>query len=417
MNMFTIILRNITKRKLRTMLTILGVAVGVGLMFSLLSISASGTQRSLELIRRISGADIVVYNGTRGFPVGMIPRAQQSSSFQLSVQQYIDIKTLEQISSIPGILTLSPVLLHRASIISSSGNMVNVGVYGVDPSSYPSISLIEIEEGRFLSRLSVYEVVVSRAIADELNVSIGDNVILELGNKSATFTIVGIYRVLNRFAENSIYIPIDIVQNIIGLNDKISQILIKCVDPSQAQEIAQQIINLVPGVSVFVPTATIQNVSQAINTVTYFFTTIGLVAITAGVFGVMNTMTMAVAERTREIGILKAIGASNSFILKLFLLESTILGFIGGGVGIFVGLMLSYIIAPMLAQVGIQRFFSAPGRGLSQPSLQQTQFSLSITPLTIALSLFLGIVVGIIAGIYPAYRAYRLKPVEALKHV
>ncbi|MEM1694736.1 MAG: hypothetical protein QW456_11065 [Ignisphaera sp.] len=67
MNMFTIILRNITKRKLRAILTVLCVAVGIGLMFSLLSISATGTQRSLEFIRRISGADIVVYNGTRSF--------------------------------------------------------------------------------------------------------------------------------------------------------------------------------------------------------------------------------------------------------------------------------------------------------------------------------------------------------------
>ncbi|MEM0490842.1 MAG: ABC transporter permease [Ignisphaera sp.] len=416
MNMFTIILRSIAKRKLRTVLTILGVAVGVGLMFSLLSISASGTQRSLELIRRISGADIVVYNGTRGFSTSIMSRARQGVSFQPFVYQYIDIETLKHISTIPGILTLSPVLLYRASV-SSSGNMIEVDVYGIDPSSYMSVSLLEIEEGRFLSRLNVYEVVVGRAIADELEISVGDNIVLEFGNKSATLTVVGIYRGLNRFAENFIYIPIDIAQNISGLNNKISQILIKCVDPSQAQEVAQQITNLVPGVSVFVPIATIQNVSQAINTVTYFFTIIGLVAITAGVFGVMNTMTMAVAERTREIGILKAIGASNSFILKLFLLESTILGFIGGGVGIFIGLVLSYIIAPILAQAGIQRFFSTPGRGLSQPYLQQTQFSLSITPLTIALSLFLGIAVGIIAGIYPAYRAYRLKPVEALKHV
>ncbi|MEM4584649.1 MAG: hypothetical protein QW611_06700, partial [Ignisphaera sp.] len=97
MNMFTIILRSIAKRKLRTVLTILGVAVGVGLMFSLLSISASGTQRSLELIRRISGADIVVYNGTRGFSTSIMSRARQGVSFQPFVYQYIDIETLKHI--------------------------------------------------------------------------------------------------------------------------------------------------------------------------------------------------------------------------------------------------------------------------------------------------------------------------------
>lgn len=413
MNMLIIVLRNINKKRLRTALTVLGVAIGIGLMLSLLSIATAGVQRSLEIIRGLSGADIVVYNGSRGSTTDNIPSTPRDFRlFQPWLQTYLDADTYRAISSIPGVLIASPILMFRASIVFHNMSST-IGVYGVEPSNYLSLSSLELENGRFLDGLGVYEVVIGRAIADELGVSVGDNINLVVGNKSIILRVIGVYRALNRFAENTAYIPIDIAQNITGLN-KISQILVKCSDPLQAQEVGRRITDLIPGVSVFVATATVQNLSQAINTVTHFFMTIGLIAITAGIFSIMNTMSMAVAERMREIGIMKAIGASNSFILKLFLLESTVIGFIGGITGVVIGLIISYTIAPIAAQLGIQRIFGMP---MGRSGVQSIRFTPMITPLNIAISLALGVAVGIIAGIYPAYRAYRLRIVEAMRYV
>lgn len=385
-------------------------------MFSLLSIAATGAQRSLELIRRISGADIVVHNGSLRFLGSDVVGTQRNLRLPQTRQPpSLDANVHKIISSIPGVLIASPVLIAKANIISSNG-LATVGVYGVDPLSYLEVSPLEVEIGRFLGGLGVYEVVISKSIADELNILAGDNIVLTLGNTSITFKVVGVYRAVNKFAENTIYIPIDIVQNTTGLNNRISQVLIKCVDPSQARDIAQQIMNTITGVAVFIPTAMVQNVSQAISTVTYFFMTIGLVAVTAGVFSVMNTMFMAVVERTREIGIMKAIGASDGFVLRLFLLESIIIGLIGGIICIIFGSALSYTIMPIVSQIGLRGMFNTPG-GSGPRYVSLLQLTPTITPLNILTSLALGMAVGIVAGVYPAYRAYKLKPVEAIRHV
>ncbi|MEM3489966.1 MAG: FtsX-like permease family protein, partial [Nitrososphaerota archaeon] len=141
------------------------------------------------------------------------------------------------------------------------------------------------------------------------------------------------------------------------------------------------------------------------------FAAIGLVALLAGSFGVVNTMIMSISERTREIGTLKAIGARDSKILKIFLTEALLIGLIGGAIGVIVGTSLSYVF-PMLTR-GI--FGAAPfiggrrGVGLT--------IAPAITPFNIALCFSLGVLVGILAGLYPAWRAARMKPVEALRHV
>lgn len=121
----------------------------------------------------------------------------------------------------------------------------------------------------------------------------------------------------------------------------------KCEDPSVVSDVASLISSTVPGVRVITPTAALQQANQMLNTLTMFFATIGLVALFAGSFGVVNTMIMSVTERTREIGVLKAIGAKSYDIMKIFLAESLLIGFIGGGVGVAVGSILAYAF-PML---------------------------------------------------------------------
>jgi putative ABC transport system permease protein len=154
-----------------------------------------------------------------------------------------------------------------------------------------------------------------------------------------------------------------------------------------------------------------------LNTLSMFFAIIGLVALFAGSFGVVNTMLMSVSERIREIGTLKAIGARNSEILKIFMTEALLIGLMGGGAGVIVGAALSYVF-PMLTS-GIFGVASATPFGGGRANLggmSAVTIRPAIEPLNIAFCFSLGALVGILSGLYPAWRAARMKPVEALKH-
>jgi putative ABC transport system permease protein len=151
-----------------------------------------------------------------------------------------------------------------------------------------------------------------------------------------------------------------------------------------------------------------------------FLFSIGIVALIAGSFGVINTMTTSISERTREIGTLKAIGAKDGQILKIFMSEAVILGVVGGAIGVSTGILFS-IFLPLLS--GGLSGLSLPGLGggLGRRILVGGQGGVSIAPAilpsTILLCFSLGLVVGVLAGLYPSWRAARMKPVEALRHV
>ncbi|MCC6058282.1 MAG: FtsX-like permease family protein, partial [Desulfurococcaceae archaeon] len=342
-----------------------------------------------------------------GVPIQRSPQFPGFSGFGTLV----DLSVYSAITSIPGVSVVSPIISFRALLNSTT----TVVVYGVEPSTYTAVSSIEVVEGSFLTNISTQQAVVGKSLAEELGVSVGSHIELSYGNTTQIFTVVGVFQTGERFQEYAVYIPLQIAQNLIGVVDKVSQILVKCSDPSSVQDVAQAIQSLFPGLTTFTPSTMVQRMQEAVNTVTTFFASIGGVALVAGLFGVMNTMTMAVAERTREIGIMKAIGASNWFILKLFLLESIIIGAMGSIAGLILGIALTYVIAPILLQTRVVNsigFAGRFGRSTTTIILQPV-----ITLENIAIAIALGIVVGVIAGIYPAYRATRMKPVEALRYV
>ncbi|HUH99521.1 MAG TPA: FtsX-like permease family protein, partial [Nitrososphaerales archaeon] len=161
---------------------------------------------------------------------------------------------------------------------------------------------------------------------------------------------------------------------------------------------------------------TTSNVAEAASTLsgtlTSFFTVIGLVALLAGAFGVINTMMMSVSERTREIGTLKAIGATQWQVMKVFVSEAFLIGLIGAGVGIIVGTIAALALPSLTAAASSGNLFGGGPAALFRGALAPT-----LAPSTVLLSLGLGVAVGVLAGLYPAWRASRMDPVEALRHV
>ncbi|MEM1882533.1 MAG: FtsX-like permease family protein [Sulfolobales archaeon] len=400
--------RNLIKRKLRFALTVAGIAVGVALIFSLLSITATAEQTARQQFARLVGYDIAVINGT--LRQERVLAQRQTPLLGLGGQSLITEGVADAILSIPEVYAVAPVLTVRGTV-----NGMAVTVQGVVFQSYADVvGAINVVDGMGFSCYDCREVVVGKGLAIELNASVGSKLEVSIGNTSVEAVVVGIFETGIRFQEMVVYAPLRLVQEASGLKGSITQVLVKCRDPRSVQAVANAITSMFPGLTVVTMAASLQRVEEAINTMTMFFLSIGLVALTAGGFGVMNTMFMAVTERTREIGVLKSIGATDGYIFALFLLESALIGLVGSVTGLFVGVFFTRVVPTLISLTG---GVSAFGPRLAQNPGGLRLVEVAITPEVVLTSITIGVLVAVVAGLLPSYRAARMKPAEAVRYV
>ena len=402
MSALNMALKSFGRRKIRTVLTVSGIVVGISMTFIFLSIVSGMDVQIARMVRALAGADITIYNATR------MTRQQLLSG---------SINTLEEslsttIKDVEGVYATSPQFSFFGYV-----NSTRATINGIDPSTHSIVTGgLNIVNGSSLMEGSEKEVVLGKTLADSLGATVGSKAILSSGPQGGeSCKIVGIYETGIAFQDRGCYIRLDEAQEMSSMESLITAILVKCIDPNEVSIVSETITNLISGVRTVVPTAAIQQVSNMLNTVRMFLFSIGLVALIAGSFGVVNTMITSISERTREIGTLKAIGAKDGQILKIFMSEALLLGLIGGGIGVSIGTTFS-ILLPMLSRVLPVIPFGGFGGGL-RGGLRGVSISPAILPLNILLCFSLGIVVGVLAGFYPAWRAARMRPVEALRHV
>ncbi|MEM2025921.1 MAG: ABC transporter permease, partial [Desulfurococcaceae archaeon] len=329
MSLWSLAFRNLRRRRLRTSLTASGIAIGIGMMFVPLSLTSGMEAQARTMIRGLTGADIVVYNASR------IGGFRGDASDSMLGPATLSTSTLAALAAIPGVYAAAPQL-------SFSGYMEGrrITIYGVEPASYGAVTGgLNIVEGRLASQSG--EAVLGRTLAELMNVAVGREVEISAGQAKRAFTIVGIFETGVSFQEYAAYMTLSDAQELSGMEGA-TQILVKCEDPSMARDVADAISSAIPQVRTMVPTAQLQQASQVLSSLTMFFATIGLVALCAGALGTVNTMMMSIFERTREIGILKSLGAGSGDVMKVFLAESLVIGALGGAVGVAAGLIISY---------------------------------------------------------------------------
>jgi len=199
--------------------------------------------------------------------------------------------------------------------------------------------------------------------------------------------------------------------------DEYNVILVKVIDPENSEQVAKAVENVFENpysISIIVPIAFMRQVDRILNFVQLFLLAIASISLLVAGIGIMNIMMVSVMERTREIGILKAIGAKSRTVLAMFLAEATLIGLLGGLIGIFTGYGLSYGLAYGLSN------FMQPQQGRTALRNLEAQQALKITPMfspewTIIAFIF-AIIICIIFGLYPARKAAKLNPVEALRY-
>lgn len=370
----TLILKNPFRNKTRSALSIIGIAIGISTIVALGLITA-GMEDSVQTSLNQGGAEITVSNSTN---IG-------GSSALLDMALISDLKNISNVSDVVGQLSVSE---SGQSLAQSGGRMMQTRAYGIDASKLNLIGIKNVNGSIYKN--NSYDAIVGSGYSEFNNVSIGDNLTF-LGHE---FKVTGIYETGSMMADNSIYISLDTLQNISD-TDKISSILVKTSEGTNNTIVSNEIKDNYGNLS----TLTSEEMSSILDDVTDILNDASLaisgLAIIVGAIGVINTMVMAVYERTKEIGVLKSIGWKSKKILIMILGETLVLTTISGIIGSLFGILI--------AEIGVG-FFGSEG------------FSLVYTPGTFILAFGITIIVGMIGGLYPAYKASKLAPTEALRY-
>ena len=419
---FKIALNIILNSKLRSWLTIIGIVIGIAAIVSIVSLS-QGAQRTLEQNLNSLSADIITINpgfsramgmsaefrGGGGFggggPEGGGFSQSSSTSKNLTVRDVTALKSISNIKEIMGTISGS------VDDISYLGKSARGSIEGVDPAVWKNIVSTELSSGRYLNQGDVNVVVIGGRIASSTFTDLQINRQISINGKA--FNIVGILKESGGSDDSRIFMPISSAINVLENKDAktFDSITVKVKDISLSDDTISQITTklmashgILQGkrqdFSVSSLKSMQERVSSTLDSMTLFLTAIAAISLIVGAIGIMNSTFTSVLEKTRDIGILKALGARNMDIMIIFLLNSGLVGLIGGILGVILGLFGSSFIGQLA------------GASFGRLSLSSAYTSLPLMIEVFSLSMF----VGLVAGAVPAYGASRLKPVDALRY-
>lgn len=399
-------LQSLAANKTRSLLTILGIVIGVASVIALLSIGEGAGNSITGEIESIGTNVIYILNGNDDEDV--------TNPQDLTLR---DANALANSARASEVAYVAPVI-SRGSEIAYSGEGSEASISGVTP-DYQFVQNLTIAEGSFITEGQVE----GRSAVVVLGPEIAQNL---LGRSSGIvgntvriggypYRIIGVTEAKGGSAfnnpDNNVYIPISTAQTRLprgGSPDRVQLILVSVDQAEDADAAIRQITQILRQTHRIPPRSpndfTILNqqdflavAASITNVLTIFLGGIGAISLLVGGIGIMNIMLVSVTERTREIGLRKALGARKKDILLQFLTESVLLSMIGGVIGIALGWLISIAVSQFAMQSG-------------------TPLDISVTLNSILLATLFSAAVGIFFGYYPANRAASLAPVEALRY-
>lgn len=414
---FKIALNIISHSKVRSWLTIVGIVIGIAAIVSIVSIG-QGAQKTLEQNLNSLSANIININTGfsrafgagaefRGFGGGGEGRVGTNAPKNLTFRDVMALKSIPNVEQATGIISGNDDAIYI-------GKTARVSIEGVDASVWKDITSTDLASGRYLIQGDMNAVVIGGRIASSTFTDLEVNRQISIGGKM--FKIVGILKETGGSDDSKVFMPIENAVDILDNKDKkdFDSIIVKIKDISLTDDTVAQITSkmmLSHGIlqankqdfSVTSLKSVQERVSSTLSSMSLFLSAIAAISLIVGAIGIMNSMFTSVLEKTREIGILKAIGAKERDVMVIFLLNSAIIGIIGGLFGIILGAIGSGFIANLAgtSSVGV-------GGRLSLSAFISLQLVLEV--------FFISLVIGLIAGAIPAYRASKLNPVEALRY-
>jgi putative ABC transport system permease protein len=417
-------------RKLRAGLTTLGVVIGIAAIVALLSIT-QGLQATISRQLQTGFAtDTLIVSTGGGLGLGLGGGAQgrageTNSGFNLLVNYTQIIDNMTNVDT-------SLAIIQRVGTVEFNGTGQNVTIVGVDFAQYSGIysSTFVAGSGSVPSNPGNDTIVVGERVSDPTNngtLFCGVNDTVEINwvnattlpavNETYTGHVAGVLKEIGGFgvggpSDTSVYILLSQAESFFG-TEVCNTIIVKLVndDKSTIDNATKAITDAFSNqVSVTSATAVLNLLSNVFSVIQLFLAGIAAISLLVAGIGIMNIMIVSLMERTREIGILKALGMKGRTVLSVFLCESLIIGLIGAIIGIASGWVLANIVALVFrgggAFTGNQA--AATGGGITITPL--------LTPTVAILALVFGVGISAIFALYPAWRASKLKPVEALRY-
>ncbi|WP_462413130.1 ABC transporter permease [Neobacillus sp. Marseille-QA0830] len=377
-------LKSIKGNKLRSVLTMLGIIIGVSSVIVLVSIAQGSTQSVTNSINSL-GTNLLTVN-------------TYSTDIELSEDK------ISELGDLSGVKAISPVVSGRVNV-KKEKTTSQVTLTGTN-AAYSDVRDTDVSQGRFITDLDVeYRQKIVVLGSETASTFFGaDNPVGQyIQIEGTSFKVVGVLASkgssLGQSGDNVVIVPLSTGQRLVG-STVISTVYLQAKDADQMDfvmnEVKMKMASLYPGKSDYYGVTNQQDVMDTMtsvsDTMTMLLGGIASISLLVGGIGIMNIMLVSVSERTKEIGIRKAIGAKRRDVLLQFLIESVVLSAMGGIVGILLGLGVGKILSSVMS------------------------LTISFSSNIILASFLFSLAVGVVFGVFPANKASKLNPIQALRY-
>ena len=394
-----IALKNLRKRKLRSMLTLLGITISIATIFVLISVSLGLTSAIEKQFQEI-GSDkfFIQVRGQFG------PPGSDTAASMLTDE---DVETIKKITGVKEVATWT--VANTQIEFKDEIRFAQIAGISLD-SPELSFATLDIEEGRFIEEGDTGEILIGAQYKEARfftkPVAIRDKIIIN----EKEFRVKGILETVgNPSDDRLIYMPEEEFRNLFDIPERIDFIFVQVQENENLQTVAERTERALlksrgldedtQDFTILTPEELLESFGTILSIVTSFLFGVAAISLLVGGINITNAMFTSVLERTKDIGVMKSIGAKNSDILSIFLIESGFLGLIGG---IF-GIVLGFAISKLIAYIAVAQLATT----ILQPA---TPFYLFVGCLLFAF------VAGAVSGFWPAWKATKIHPVEALRY-
>ncbi len=425
-------INNLRLHKLRSLLTMSGIIIGIGSVIVMVAIGEGGKQAALEQIQQLGARNIVIRSIRP-------PESTMATGRTQRVLEYgIKRTDLDRLRTLPGIEKIVPLKDTEQPVIVGDQRAPQANAIGTTEDVFPVVNL-RLARGELFTALHVERgetvAVIGSTVARQLfpfEDPLGKTVqIGTVGSATVLVTVIGVLEpvglragtegaaMLERDLDMDVYFPITVAQAVFkdtimrrqaGTFERkqieLSEIWIQAGRIEDVEMISSQIENVLRAthlnladITVKAPIQILRNAERLAKTFLLVMVTIALMALIVGGIGIMNIMLATVTERTREIGIRRALGAKQRHITLQFLVETTVVSLVGGLIGIFSGVSLAYALPFLVRSLG-----------------GGDQYNTAITMWSVIVSFGVSVIVGMVFGLYPAITAAKMNPIDALRH-